>query len=38
MYMTWDVFLLFCGVVIQLIAFIVGIFKDNDHHNDTKKK
>ncbi len=38
MYMTWDLFLLFCGVIIQLITLIVSIFKDNDHHNDTKKK
>ena len=38
MYMTWEVFLLFCGVVIQLIMLIISIFKDNDHHNDTKKK
>ena len=38
MYMTWEVFLLFCGVILQLIALVVSFFKDNDHHNDTKKK
>ena len=38
MYMTWELFLLFCGVVIQLIALIVSFFKDNDRHNHTKKK
>ena len=38
MYMTWELFLLFCGVVIQLIALVVSFFKDNDRHNHTKKK
>jgi hypothetical protein len=36
--MTWEMFLLFCGVIIQLIALIISIFKDSNHHNDTKKK
>lgn len=29
MYMTWEIFLLFCGVMIQLITLIVSIFMNN---------
>ena len=38
MYMTWELFFTFCGVILQLITLIVCILKNNDHHNDTKKK
>lgn len=38
MYMTWELFFLFCGVILQLVMLVVSIFKDNDRHNHTKKK
>ena len=38
MYMTWELFFLFCGVVIQLIMLVINICNDNDHHDHKKKK
>ena len=40
MYMTWELFFLFCGVVIQIIMLVISICKDknNDHHDHEKKK
>ena len=37
MYMTWEVFLLFCGVIIELIALVRDITNDDDHDHKNKK-
>ena len=38
MYMTWEVFLLFCGVIMQLIILVKDFLKNDDDQNHKNKK
>ena len=38
MYMTWEVFLMFCGLIIQLIMLVRDLLKNNDDHDHKNKK
>lgn len=38
MYMTWEVFLMFCGLIIQLIRLVRDLLKNNDDHDHKNKK
>ena len=37
MYMTWELFFMFCGVILQVIILIHSIYKGNDHHDHNHK-
>lgn len=38
MYMTWELFLLFCGVIMEVIALVRDFMKDDDDHDHKNKK